>query len=83
MTDKLSHIEVSTMVLVGQEDPALPAAQLTHERIANSKLVTIPGAGHLSNLDQPELFNQEVMRFLEEVDAQRETKPPDAAFHRR
>ena len=72
ITDQLPQIKVPTLVLVGEEDPALRAARLTHERIASSRLVTIPGAGHLSNLDQPELFNQAVLRFLGEVDAQRE-----------
>lgn len=28
----------------------------------------IPGAGHLSNLDQPEAFNHAVLEFLAKVD---------------
>ncbi len=67
ITDRLPEIQVPTLVLVGEQDPALPAARFTHEKIASSKFVTIPGAGHLSNLDQPELFNTELLRFLEEV----------------
>ena len=69
--DRLSEIKVPTLVLAGDEDPALPAARQTHERISGSKMVVIPGAGHLSNLDQPDAFNREVMAFLSEVDARR------------
>ena len=69
ITDRLQEIRVPTLVLVGAEDPALPAARLTHEKIPGSKLVVIPDAGHLSNLDQPDAFNREVSAFLSEVDA--------------
>ena len=71
MVDALSQITVPTLVLAGQEDHALPAARLTHEKISGSKLVVLPNAGHLSNLDQPEGFNKEVLEFLAEVDALR------------
>ncbi len=69
ITDRLSEIRVPTLVLAGDEDPALEPARLTHEKIAGSKFVVIPGAGHLSNLDQPDAFNVEVSTFLSEVAA--------------
>jgi 3-oxoadipate enol-lactonase len=34
------------------------------ERIPNARLVTIPNASHLSNMEQPEAFNQAVREFL-------------------
>ncbi|MFC1847258.1 alpha/beta fold hydrolase [Chloroflexota bacterium] len=71
ITDRLSQIKVPTLVLAGEEDPALPSARLTHEKISSSKLVIIPQAGHLSNLDQPELFNLEVLKFLTEINTNR------------
>ena len=64
----LEGIKAPTLVLAGQEDGALPACRFIHEKIAGSKLVVIPGAGHLSNLDQPEVFNQAVLEFLAQVD---------------
>ena len=76
ITEKLSEIRAPTLVLAGQDDPALPAARATHERIAGSKLVVIPDAGHLSNLDQPEGFNKEVLGFLTAVDARRRQASP-------
>ena len=61
-------------MLVGDEDTALPAAHVTHERIASSELVIIPDAGHLSNLERPDAFNRAMLRFLAEVDAKREER---------
>ncbi len=67
----LMKIRVPTLVLSGDEDPALEACKLIHSKIAGSQMKIIPNAGHLSNLDQPEAFNRAVLEFLEEVDAQR------------
>jgi pimeloyl-ACP methyl ester carboxylesterase len=35
-----------------------------HAAIPGSRLVTIPGAGHVCNIDAPERFNREVRAFL-------------------
>lgn len=56
-----------TLLLAGEIDPALDAIKLVHERIPTSKLSVIPGAGHFSNLDQPDRFNAEVLGFLSEL----------------
>lgn len=65
----LSAIRAPTLVLSGDEDPALEACKLIHEKIKGSQLKIIPNAGHLSNLDQPEAFNRAILDFLSEVDA--------------
>jgi len=46
--------------MVGADDPGTPvaAAQAIHERIAGSRLVVIPSASHLCNIEQAEVFNQ-------------------------
>lgn len=69
--DLLKGIRVPTLVLAGAEDPALEACKLIHGKIAGSKLVVLPNAGHLSNLDQPGAFNEAVLEFLGSVDARR------------
>ena len=61
----LEGIKVPTLVLAGQQDGALPACRFIHEKINGSQLVVIPGAGHLSNLDQPAAFNHAVLEFLD------------------
>ncbi len=63
-TEQLSTLTMPTLVLVGEKDPALEAARLTHEKIPGSQLVILPKAGHLSNLDCPEAFNSSVLAFL-------------------
>ena len=64
--DRLSGIKLPTLILVGEDDPGTPvaAAQVIHERIKNSKLVIIPSARHLSNVEQPEVFNKALNGFL-------------------
>jgi pimeloyl-ACP methyl ester carboxylesterase len=65
-TPLLSSIHVPTLVLVGDEDAVTPppASEEMHRAIAGSELVRIPQAGHLSNLEQPELFNAALAAFL-------------------
>jgi 3-oxoadipate enol-lactonase len=52
--------------LVGELDlPTPPSdAKLMTERIPNARLTIIPGAAHLANLEQPELFNETVRSFV-------------------
>lgn len=64
-TDVLPSIEAPTLLLWGAEDRRSPIhiADQFHTAIADAKLVAIPGAGHLSNMEQPEAFNAHVRRF--------------------
>lgn len=62
----LPQISVPTLVIVGAEDTLTPPtdSQLMAERIPRARLVTIPNAAHLSNMEQPEAFNRAVGEFL-------------------
>jgi 3-oxoadipate enol-lactonase len=64
--DRLSGIRMPTLIMVGEDDPGTPvsASQAIHERISNSKLVVLPSARHLSNVEQPEAFNAALLAFL-------------------
>ena len=64
--DRIGEIGVPTLILVGEDDPGTPvsASKAIHERIANSRLVILPSARHLSNVEQPEAFNVALMDFL-------------------
>jgi 3-oxoadipate enol-lactonase len=44
-------------------------ARAIHDGIAGSELAVIPSAAHLSNVEQPERFNQTLTEFLARVDA--------------
>jgi pimeloyl-ACP methyl ester carboxylesterase len=65
-SDDLSRIDVPTLVIVGREDPIRPVAdaEFMHERISNSRLEIIEDAAHMTNMEQPEVFNQALLGFL-------------------
>ena len=62
----LPDITIPTLVLVGEEDGLTPptVAREMAARIPGAQIEILPGAGHLSPLEAPELFNQAVRRFL-------------------
>ena len=64
--DQLGKINIPTLIIVGEDDPGTPvdASRAMHERILNSKLVVVPSARHLSNIEQPEIFNAALLEFL-------------------
>jgi len=64
---KLADINVPVLILVGVKDILTPpaAAKGMHKKIRNSTLVVIEHAGHLSNLENPELFNHHLLKFFE------------------
>lgn len=61
----LSQITCPTQIIVGELDQATPPsdARLMAEHIPQAHLAIIPNAAHLSNLEQPEAFNQIVSAF--------------------
>ena len=66
----LPSIDVTTLLLYGDQDVRSPlsVAEDLHARIPTSRLVVMPGVGHLSNMEAPERFNTEVRLFLREVE---------------
>lgn len=66
-TPILSSIHCPTLVLVGEQDSLTPPAlsEEMQRAIGGSELVVIPGAGHLSNLEQTAAFNAALARFLD------------------
>ncbi len=66
LTHRLPAITVPTLVVVGADDPAttVEMARTIHHGIKGSELVVLKDAAHLSNLEQPEAFNEAVLGFL-------------------
>jgi 3-oxoadipate enol-lactonase len=61
----VSTITRPILFLVGEKDGATPAAmRKLHSNLPSSRFVELPGAGHISNLDRPDMFNQAVADFL-------------------
>jgi 3-oxoadipate enol-lactonase len=66
-TFELEKIAVPVHVIVGDEDRLTPPA-ISREiarRIPGAQLTIIEGAGHLSNIEQPEQFNRAMLAFLD------------------
>ena len=65
-TATLREVRVPTLVIAGAEDTVSPPAELEaiHRAIAGSRLVVLPRAGHLSNMEDPEGFNAALREFL-------------------
>jgi pimeloyl-ACP methyl ester carboxylesterase len=64
-TDLLPRIDVATLVLWGDDDRRSPLhiAQQLYASIPNAELAIIPNAGHVSNMEEPDVFNSQVGRF--------------------
>ncbi len=64
-TDRLASIKVPTLILVGDHDECDPSlSQAMHEKIAGSKIVVFPKAGHMTFVDDTGMFIQTVDDFL-------------------
>jgi pimeloyl-ACP methyl ester carboxylesterase len=68
--DELARIDAPALVVVGEHDePYLRAAEVLAAKLPRADSVVIAGAGHIVNLEQPEAFDAEVLRFLARVAA--------------
>ncbi|HEY8208447.1 MAG TPA: alpha/beta fold hydrolase [Myxococcaceae bacterium] len=69
--DVLSRFAGPSLVAVGEQDAITPPAKAQElaKLLQGSKLVEIPRAGHLSNLEQPAAFNAAAEAFLSSLPA--------------
>jgi pimeloyl-ACP methyl ester carboxylesterase len=67
--DQIGKISLPTLILVGNQDTTQPLdeSEKIHTRIAHSKLVPIPDAGHISSIEQPELVTRHILQFAQEL----------------
>jgi pimeloyl-ACP methyl ester carboxylesterase len=65
-TELLNQLSCPVLIVHGIDDQLIPIAEAEHMHavMADSKLVRIPDAGHLPNMEQPELFNRALSDFL-------------------
>ena len=64
--DGLTSVRVPTLIIVGDQDqPFLAPCEYMAKKIPGARLEVIRGAGHSSNLDQPEAFNRVLLDFLD------------------
>jgi 3-oxoadipate enol-lactonase len=62
---KAGTVTRPALFIVGEKDGTTPPAmRQMHEMLPGSRFATMPGAGHISNLDRPDEFNSAVREFL-------------------
>jgi pimeloyl-ACP methyl ester carboxylesterase len=66
-TPTLSTIRCPVQIIVGDEDAITPPplSEQMHRDIPGSELTVIKGAGHMSNMEQPAVFNDTLAGFLD------------------
>ena len=68
LTDELAKVHTPILVMVGDEDEGcLEPALMLKRTIPTSGLAVLPRTGHTANLEEPDVFNLVVDRFLATV----------------
>ena len=69
MCATLPNIVVPTLVVCGKEDTVTPIKQTEFlvSNISSAEIKIIEGAGHLSNLEQPDMFNNALSDFVTKI----------------
>jgi len=64
-TERLGSIKVPTLITVGEHDELDPSlAREMQQHIGGSQLVVLPNSGHMTFVDQPDLFIRTVNDFV-------------------
>lgn len=73
--DVLAEVDFPVLVITGDQDAlmGLDSSMALSAAAPQSTLHIIPGAGHLSNVEQPEAFNAAIIGYLKEL----QDPPPD------
>ncbi len=69
-SEDLPGIKVPVLIIVGRQDPIRPVAdaEFMHRGLSNSSLAIIEEAAHMTNMEQPEVFNRALFGFMEALD---------------
>jgi 3-oxoadipate enol-lactonase len=60
----LAAIATPALFLCGGKDASLGGTKALHAGVAGSAFTEVPGAGHISNLEQPQFFTEKLVDFL-------------------
>jgi pimeloyl-ACP methyl ester carboxylesterase len=66
-SDDLPGIDVPVLIIVGRQDSIRPVAdaEFMHHGLSNSRLEIIEDAAHMTNMEQPGMFNRALQEFLD------------------
>jgi 3-oxoadipate enol-lactonase len=67
--DRLQEIKCPVFITVGDQDHGTPPdmARAIHANLPGSSLAIIESAAHISNIEQSEVFNKNLINFLDNV----------------
>jgi 3-oxoadipate enol-lactonase len=63
-TARLKEIRHPVLAIAGEQDAAAPGTRYIGENVPGAKLVMIPQAAHIANIEQAEAFNRALREFL-------------------
>ena len=63
-TNRLKDIALPVLAITGEQDASAPGTRYIGENVPGAKLVVIPQAAHISNVEQPAAFNRALRDFL-------------------
>jgi 3-oxoadipate enol-lactonase len=63
-TARLKDIKLPVLAIAGEADPSAPGTKYIGENVPGAKLVIIPQAAHIANVEQPAKFNQALKEFF-------------------
>jgi pimeloyl-ACP methyl ester carboxylesterase len=66
VTEALEKIEVASLVIVGEHDAISSPEEMETiaDALPNSAWVVVPHAGHLSPLENPDVFNEALREYI-------------------
>ena len=70
---RLNEIDAPALVICGSEDHGAPPAN-SHQMqamIKDARFIEINQAGHISNIEQPIIFNAATRNFLDDVESRK------------
>ncbi len=75
---RLGEIAIPTLVVCGSEDHGAPPenTRQMHAMIKGSRFLEIKQAGHISNIEQPDIFNKAVGSFFDDVERSANSRAP-------
>jgi pimeloyl-ACP methyl ester carboxylesterase len=73
-SEDIKKLEIPTLIIVGEKDILTPLnfSENMKASINKSRLEIIPESGHLSNIEQPDIFNNKIDDFLKSIKARDE-----------
>jgi len=75
LTAEMARIEAPVLIVAGDEDdPTLEPSLLMKRAIPGAALAILPASGHMTNLEEPALFNRLLEDFFHQVESGRWTK---------